>query len=58
MRTQYVEYFRTLEKALDQHKQKGTPSGDPVYQRVYEALAEDRGIEIHEAAARSFSYRY
>jgi hypothetical protein len=38
---QLVEYFRSLEKALDEHKQKGTPSGDPVYQKMYEHLTGD-----------------
>ena len=39
--TQLVEYFRSLEKALDEHKQKGTPNGDPVYDKIYEQLAGD-----------------
>lgn len=38
---QLVEYFRSLEKVLDEHKQRGTPSGDPVYQRIYEQLTGD-----------------
>ena len=41
MQSRLVEYFRGLEKALDEHKQKGTPSGDPVYQKIYEALTGD-----------------
>ena len=40
-KSQLVEYFRNLEKALDEHKQKGTPSGDPVYQKIYEQLTGD-----------------
>ena len=30
MRARLVEYFRSLEQAPDEHKQKGTVSGDPV----------------------------
>jgi hypothetical protein len=38
---QFVAFFRSLELALDEHKQKGTPTGDPVYQRIYEQLTGD-----------------
>ena len=51
-----VEYFRSLELALNEHKEKGTPKGDPTYSRMYTQLARDLahlGIgrdEIPEAA--------
>ena len=41
---QLVEYFRSLERALDEHKSKGTPAGDPVYQNIYEQLAGDLAL--------------
>jgi hypothetical protein len=36
-----VEYFRDLERALNQEKEKGTPKGDPAYSRIYTQLARD-----------------
>jgi hypothetical protein len=36
-----VEYFRSLDLALDEHKHKGTPQGDPIYQTMYEQLSGD-----------------
>jgi hypothetical protein len=33
-----VEYFRDLERALNEQKEKGTPKGDPAYSRVQNAL--------------------
>ena len=36
-----VEYFRSLELALNDHKGKGTPIGDPTYSRIYTQLARD-----------------
>ena len=51
-----VGYFRSLELALNVHKKKGTPKGDPTYSRMYTQLARDLahlGIgrdEIPEAA--------
>ena len=36
-----VEYFRDLELALNEHKAKGTPKGDPAYSRIYTQLARD-----------------
>lgn len=39
--SQLVDYFRSLDRALDEHKRKGTPQGDDVYQRIYEQLAGD-----------------
>jgi hypothetical protein len=36
-----VEYFRDLERALTEEKQKGTPQGDPAYSRIYTQLARD-----------------
>ena len=37
-----VEYFRSLELALNEHKEKGTPKGDPTYSsRMYTQLARD-----------------
>ena len=51
-----VGYFRSLELALNVHKEKGTPKGDPTYSRMYTQLARDLahlGIgrdEIPEAA--------
>jgi hypothetical protein len=41
MQHQLVEYFRSLETALDEHKQKGTASGDPVYEKIYGQLTKD-----------------
>jgi hypothetical protein len=40
-RFQLVEFFRSLDAALDEHKEKGTPTGAPVYHRIYQQLAED-----------------
>ena len=34
-------HFRSLDAALDEHKAKGTKTGDPVYAKIFEALAED-----------------
>jgi hypothetical protein len=36
-----VEYFKDLERALNEEKQKGTPQGDPAYSRIYTQLARD-----------------
>jgi hypothetical protein len=36
-----VEYFRDLERALNEEKEKGTPKGDPAYSRIYTQLARD-----------------
>jgi len=36
-----VEYFRDLERALNEQKEKGTPKGDPSYSRMYTQLARD-----------------
>src|SRR2546423_1775694 len=36
-----VEYFRSLEIALNEQKKKGTPKGDPTYSRIYTQLARD-----------------
>jgi hypothetical protein len=36
-----VEYFRDLERALNEEKEKGTPKGDPAYSRIYTQLAKD-----------------
>ena len=36
-----VEYFASLEVALNEHKEKGTPKGDPTYSRLYTQLARD-----------------
>ena len=41
MQHRLVEYFRSLEAALDEHKEKGTPAGDPVYDKTYKQLAQD-----------------
>jgi hypothetical protein len=51
-----AEYFRDLEVALNEQKEKGTPKGDPAYSRIYTQLARDIsqiGIardELREAA--------
>src|SRR2546429_742382 len=53
---QVVEYFRSLELALNEQEKKGTPKGDPTYSRIYTQLARDTaeiGItrdELPEAA--------
>lgn len=36
-----VEYFRSLELALNEQQEKGTPKGDPTYSRIYTQLARD-----------------
>jgi hypothetical protein len=36
-----VEYFRSLELALNEQEEKGTPKGDPAYSRMYTQLARD-----------------
>jgi hypothetical protein len=36
-----VEYFRSLELALNEQQEKGTPKGDPAYSRIYTQLARD-----------------
>jgi len=41
LQRQLVGYFHRLEKALDEYKRKGTPAGDPVYQKIYEQLMAD-----------------
>jgi hypothetical protein len=43
-RADYIGYFRSLEKALDEHREKGTRSGDPVYGIIYDQLAEDMAV--------------
>ena len=51
-----ADYFRSLELALNEQKEKGTPKGDPAYSRIYTQLAKDIwqiGIardELREAA--------
>jgi hypothetical protein len=51
-----AEYFRDLEVALNEQKEKGTPKGDPAYSRIFTQLARDIsqiGIardELREAA--------
>lgn len=51
-----VEYFRDLERALNEQEEKGTRQGDPAYSRMYTQLARDIfqiGIgrdELREAA--------
>ena len=58
METQHavLEYFKDLEAALNEQKEKGTPKGDPAYSRIYTQLARDIfqiGIardELREAA--------
>ncbi len=51
-----AEYFRDLEVALNEQKEKRTPKGDPAYSRIYTQLARDIsqiGIardELREAA--------
>jgi hypothetical protein len=51
-----VEYFKSLELALNEQQEKGTLKGDPTYSRMYTQLARDLaqlGItrdEIPEAA--------
>lgn len=40
-RIQLLDFFRSLDAALDEHKGKGTPVGDPVYQKIFEQLAGD-----------------
>ena len=55
-RREVAEYFRDLEVALNEQKEKGTPKGDPAYSRIYTQLARDIsqiGIardELREAA--------
>lgn len=34
-----VEYFKELERALNEQQEKGTPKGDPAYSRIYGPLA-------------------
>jgi hypothetical protein len=36
-----VEYFKDLERALNQEKEKGIPKGDPAYSRIYTQLSKD-----------------
>ena len=36
-----VEYFKDLERALNEEKEKGTPKGDPAYSRIYTQLARE-----------------
>jgi hypothetical protein len=36
-----VKYFRSLDLALNEHQHKGTPHGDPIYQKIYEQLSRD-----------------
>src|SRR6266446_8618429 len=36
-----VDYFRSLELVINDHKEKGTPIGDPTYSRIYTQLARD-----------------
>jgi hypothetical protein len=51
-----ADYFRDLERALNEQKEKGTPKGDPAYSGIYTQLARDIfqiGIgrdELREAA--------
>ena len=41
LRARLVACFRSLEHALDEHKQKGTVAGDPVYEKIFEQLTSD-----------------
>jgi hypothetical protein len=36
-----VDYFRDLERTLNEQEKKGTPKGDPTYSRIYTQLARD-----------------
>ena len=38
LRFQLVEFFRSLDAALDEHKTKGTPAGHPSYQGIFGQL--------------------
>jgi hypothetical protein len=38
-----VEFFTSLELALNEQDEKGTPKGDPTYSRIYTQLARDLG---------------
>ena len=40
-RIQFLEYFRSLDDALSEHKQKGTARGDPVFLKIFDQLAGD-----------------
>ncbi len=40
-RADYIKYFRSLDKALDEHKHKSTRPGDAVYSIIHDQLAED-----------------
>lgn len=56
MQNRLVEYFRSLEAALDEHKEKGTPAGDPVYDKTYKQLAEDlAGIGVGQDQIESLA---
>jgi len=39
-RAHLVEYFRGMEKVLDEYKQQGKLAGDPAYQELYDQLAD------------------
>jgi len=40
-RSEFVQYFRRLDMALDEHERKGTQPGDAVYDVIHDQLAED-----------------
>jgi len=39
-RAKLIEYFRGLEKVLDEYRQQGKPAGDSAYQELYQQLGE------------------
>jgi hypothetical protein len=41
---QIIDYFRSLELALNEHKDKGTSQGDIIYLRIYGQLASDLAV--------------
>lgn len=41
LRRQLVEFFRSLDSALHEHRTKGTPAGDASYGKIYEQLSGD-----------------
>jgi hypothetical protein len=58
-RIQFLEYLQSLDDALNEHKQKGTVVGDPVYLRIFDQLAGDlRTIGIGRDQIPAYAQEY
>ena len=54
-----MEYFQSLDDALNEHKKKGSKIGDPVYLKIFDQLAGDlRTIGIGRDEIPAYAQEY